>query len=118
MSSYIRHQRELKQKGFCKYCSSGPQAAALFPSTQARYQFHVRSGLMDFEDTTFNPTLIVPPHYETNPLEIENILSMKAQDFSNRQAAAARAANTSHCCNYESGAVIHSHLASCFPHLA
>ncbi|OHT12527.1 hypothetical protein TRFO_17572 [Tritrichomonas foetus] len=73
---------------------------------------------MDYEDTTFNPNLIVPPRYETNPLDIENILSMRSQDIHSKQQVARRASNTCHCCNYESGAVIHNDLARSFPHLA
>lgn len=119
-----RYQRLNQPTTYCRYCQTGPAQAARFPTTQAKHQFELRGGLFNFEEPNFYagpnglPVAPVTPYTGPNPLAIEQILDLQAQDAQNRHAASLRAANTCHCCNYESGSTILADLSRSYPHLA
>lgn len=133
---YLISQQEMtaleyftQPKPYCRYCNSGPDPAALFPSTQARYQFQLRSGLFCYDEPDFyarppsqgpcaNACPEAPKYYGVNPLIIEDILDLQVEHDITCHKQQLRAANECKCCNYEPGKAIHHDLSRCFPRLA
>lgn len=117
----------------CRYCNAGPEPAAMFPSTQARYQYQLRSGLFCYDNPTFyahppsqgpcsvacaNCKQTCPRYCGVNPLVIDELLDLQVEHAYTCHKQQLRAANDCKICKYETGNAIHHDLSRCFPRLA